>query len=136
MSEAWRGFVFDLGACMCQNIKEPGLGSRYGGGEPVRASSEAEFRQRGAMPLERSGVLPEGGWGRAPRAKRSLTQGWLGPTVLVGRWGLRDRGPLFVIRDCLGVFYVGEFVYVLLFVKESGFSLVIWGPLWLSPTKS
>jgi hypothetical protein len=43
----------------------------------------------------------------------------------MGRWGLQDRGPLFVIRDCFGVFYVGEFVYVLLFVKESGCSLVI-----------
>jgi hypothetical protein len=40
---AWRGFVFDLGVCMCQNIKCSSRGSRCGSGEPVRASSEAEF---------------------------------------------------------------------------------------------
>jgi hypothetical protein len=38
--------------------------------------SEAEFRQRGAVPLERSGVSPEGGWGRlfrrAARASRTV----------------------------------------------------------------
>jgi hypothetical protein len=31
----------------------------------VRPSSEAEFRWYGAMPLERSGVSPEGCWGRS-----------------------------------------------------------------------
>jgi hypothetical protein len=41
------GFVFDLRACRCQSIKCPGRGSRYGGGEPVGASSEAETRPRG-----------------------------------------------------------------------------------------
>jgi hypothetical protein len=69
-----------------------------------------EFRQRGAVPLEQSGVSPEGGWG---------------PNVLVGRWGPQDREPLFAICDCLGMSFVGEFVYVSLFAKESGFSLVI-----------
>jgi hypothetical protein len=52
VSEAWRGFVFDLGACMCQSIKCLGRGSRYGGGEPVGASSEAETRSRGRPALE------------------------------------------------------------------------------------
>jgi hypothetical protein len=138
VSEASRGFVFDLGACMCQNIKDPSRGSRYGGGEPVGASSEAEPCSRGHLAPERGGALLEGA--SSPRARRSLARGWLGPTVLVGRWGLQDRGPLFAIRDCLGVFYVSEFVYVLLFAKESGFSLVISGtPMvvpykWLSPT--
>jgi hypothetical protein len=42
-----RGFVFDLGAYMCQSIKCPIQGSSYGGGEPVGASSEAETRPRG-----------------------------------------------------------------------------------------
>jgi hypothetical protein len=45
--DGMRGFVFDLGACRCQNIKCSGRGSRYGGSEPVRASSEAEARPRG-----------------------------------------------------------------------------------------
>jgi hypothetical protein len=49
---AWRGFVFDLGACMCQNIKCSGQGSRCGSGEPMRASSEAESRSRGCLALE------------------------------------------------------------------------------------
>jgi hypothetical protein len=43
----------------------------------------------------------------------------------VGHWGLQDCGPLFVNHYCLGVFYIGEFIYDLLFAKESGFSLVI-----------
>jgi hypothetical protein len=54
----------------------------------------------------------------------------------VGRWGLQDRGPLFAICDCLGVFYIGEFVYVLLFAKESGFSLVISGTPMVVPNSS
>jgi hypothetical protein len=58
---AWRGFVFDLGACMCQSIKCPGRGSRYGGGEPVRASSEAEPHPRGRSTLERGQNLTRGG---------------------------------------------------------------------------
>jgi hypothetical protein len=60
VSEAWRGFVFDLGACMCQNIKDLGQGSRYGGGEPVRAQSEAETCSRGRLAPERGGALLEG----------------------------------------------------------------------------
>jgi hypothetical protein len=48
----WRGFIFDLGTCMCQNIKCPGRGSRCGGGEPVRASSEAEPHLRGRPAVE------------------------------------------------------------------------------------
>jgi hypothetical protein len=62
---AWRGFIFDLGACMCQNIKCSGRGSRYGGGEPVRASSEADTRSRG---------------GSGPRARRSLARGGVQPS--------------------------------------------------------
>jgi hypothetical protein len=70
---AWRGFFFDPGACICQNIKCSRRGSRYGGGEPVRASSEAETRARGCPTLERGGVSPEGATG--PRARRKLTRG-------------------------------------------------------------
>jgi hypothetical protein len=55
---------------MCQNIKCSGRGSGCGSGEPVRASSEAEFRPRGHPALERGGVLPEGV--SSPRARRSL----------------------------------------------------------------
>jgi hypothetical protein len=97
---AWRGFVFDLGAYMCQNIKCSCRGSRYGGDEPVRASSEAETRSRGYLALERGGVSLVRRC--ALRAKRNFARGWLGLTVLVGRWGHQDRGPLPLSRDCLG----------------------------------
>jgi hypothetical protein len=60
VSETWRGFILDLGACMCQNIKCPGWGAGVGGGEPARASSEAEPHPRGRAALERGGVSPEG----------------------------------------------------------------------------
>jgi hypothetical protein len=121
----WRGFVFDSGTCMCQNIKCSGQGSRYGGGEPVKASSKAETHPRGVSGprvrrnLTRGGVWPSseadphprgcpalerGGtsivWSCAPRAKRSFARGWLGLTVLVGRWGHQDCGPLLPSRDC------------------------------------
>jgi hypothetical protein len=75
---AWRGFIFDLGACMCQNIKCSGRGSRYGGGEPVRASSEADTRSRGGLALERGGASPEGA--SSPRARRSLVSAVLCPS--------------------------------------------------------
>jgi hypothetical protein len=122
----WRGFVFDSGTCMCQNIKCSGQGSRYGGGEPVKASSEAETHLRGVSGprarrnLTRGGVWPSsveephprgrptlerGGtsilWSCAPRAKWSFARGWLGLTVLVGHRGRQDRGPLLLSRDCL-----------------------------------
>jgi hypothetical protein len=66
----WHGFVFDLGACMCQDIKCFGRGSRYEGGEPARASSEAEPHMRGRPALERGGTSPEGV--SSPRARRSF----------------------------------------------------------------
>jgi hypothetical protein len=102
----------------------------------VRASSEAETRSRGHLAPERGETysrgrpsLERGGvpsvWGRAPRAKRSLARGRLGPTVLVGRWPPRTAGPCLRSVIVLGVSFVGEFVYVSLFAKESGFSLVI-----------
>jgi hypothetical protein len=75
---AWREFVFDLGACMCQNIKCSGQGSRYGGGEPVRASSEAETRSRGCLILERGGASPE--VVSDPQARRGLTRGGVPPS--------------------------------------------------------
>jgi hypothetical protein len=125
VSEARRGFVFDLGACMCQNIKCPGRGSRYGGarareslergGDSLKGasgprarrnltqrggqpSSEAEPYSRGRSALERGGVSLVRC--RTPRAKRSFARGWLGLTVLVGCWGRQDRGPLLLICDC------------------------------------
>jgi hypothetical protein len=73
VSEAWRAFVFDPGACRCQNIKCPGRGSRCGSGGPVRASSEAEPHPRGRPALERGRTSPEGATN--PRARRNLTRG-------------------------------------------------------------
>jgi hypothetical protein len=105
---------------MCQNINCPGRGSRYEGGEPVRASSEAETRSRGRPALERGGVSLVRC--RTPRAKWSFARGWLGLTVLVGRWGRQVRGPRLLIRDCFRRVLRG---CVLLFEKESGFSPVI-----------
>jgi hypothetical protein len=70
---AWRGFIFDLGTYMCQNIKHPGRGSGYGGDETVRASSEAEPHVRGRPALERGRDSPEGATN--PRARRRLTRG-------------------------------------------------------------
>jgi hypothetical protein len=64
------GFVFDPGACKCQDIKYSGWGSRYGGGEPARASSEAKPHPRGRPALERGGTSPEGA--SDPRARRNL----------------------------------------------------------------
>jgi hypothetical protein len=75
---ARRGFVFDLDACMCQNIKCSCRGSMYGGGEPVRASSEAETHSRGRPALERGGASPEGV--SSPRARRNLTRGGILPS--------------------------------------------------------
>jgi hypothetical protein len=78
----WRGFVFDPGAYKCQCIKCPCRGSRYGGGEPMRSSSEAGPHPRGRPALERDGTSPEGASG--PRARRNLTQGGDRPSSEAG----------------------------------------------------
>jgi hypothetical protein len=75
---AWRGFFFDLGTCMCQNIKCSGRGSGCGSGEPMRASREAQTRSRERPALERGGLSPEGASG--PRARRSLARGGVWPS--------------------------------------------------------
>jgi hypothetical protein len=54
--------------------------------EGVPPQSEAEPCSRGRPVLEWGGV--PSARGRAPQAKWSLSRGWLGATVLVGRWGL------------------------------------------------
>jgi hypothetical protein len=77
------GFVFDPGACKCQNIKCSGRGSRCGGGEPARASSEAESRPRGRPTLERGGTSREEA--TSSRARRNLTRG--------GNWPLSEAEP-------------------------------------------
>jgi hypothetical protein len=127
VSEVWCGFVFDLGPCMCQNIKclgqgeqiqgrrarkslERGGDSLEGASSPrarrsltrggVRPSSEAQSHPRGHPALERGGVSLVRY--RTPRAKRSFARGWLGLTALAGRWGRQDRGPLLLIHDCFG----------------------------------
>jgi hypothetical protein len=104
-----RGFVFDPGTCMCQNIKCSGWGSRYGGGEPVRASSEAETRARGVRPsseaeLTRGGIPPSSeaehvSAALCPSSEAEFHSRVAGPTVLVGRWGHQGRGPLPLGRD-------------------------------------
>jgi hypothetical protein len=71
-----------------------------GGDQP---SSEAKVCQCGSVPLERSGVPPEGGW----------------VDYLVGRWGHLGRGPVSLSYACF------RFVCVLFFAKVSGFSLVV-----------
>jgi hypothetical protein len=122
----WCVFVFDLGACTCQNIKcsvreqvrgrraceslERGGDTLEGVSSPrargnltrggVQPSSEVELHPRGRPALERDGISIV--WRCAPRAKRSFARGWLGLTVLAGRWGRQDRGPLPLSRDCLG----------------------------------
>jgi hypothetical protein len=87
VSGAWRGFVFDLGACKCQCIKCPCRGSRCGGGEPTRPSSEAEPHPRGVTaPQARRNLTRGSDWSSseaepdtrgvtAPRARRNLTRG-------------------------------------------------------------
>jgi hypothetical protein len=55
------------------------------------------------VPLERSGVQPEGGWA----------------DCLVGRWDHLGRGPVSLPYACF------RFVCVLFFAKVSGFSLVV-----------
>jgi hypothetical protein len=98
----WHEFVFDLGACMRQNIKCPGRGSKYGGGEPVRASSEAEPHPRERPALERGGTSPEGA--SSPRAGRNLTRGGVRPSSEAephprGRPSL-ERGGVSLVRCC------------------------------------
>jgi hypothetical protein len=73
VSETWRGFVFDPGACKCQSIKSSCRGSRYRAGEPVKSSSEVEPHPRVRPALERGGTSPEGV--TDPRARRNLTRG-------------------------------------------------------------
>jgi hypothetical protein len=68
------------------------------------------------VPLERSGVPPEGGWA----------------DCLVSRWGHQGRGP-----DRWAVSYLkrvlGSFV-LCFFRKKVGFRWLFRGPLWLSLT--
>jgi hypothetical protein len=73
----------------------------------VQPPIEAEVCLCSAAPLERSGVLLEGGWA----------------VCLVGRRGHQSRGPshwaVSLSQACF------RFVCVLFFTKESGFSLVV-----------
>jgi hypothetical protein len=119
VSLARRGFVFDPGAYKCQSIKCLCRGSRYGGSELVRSSSEAEPHPRGRPALERGGNSPEEVTG--PRARRrfagavprpSSEEEFLprvaGTTVLVGRWGHQCRGlicrAVIYLKGVLGLF--------------------------------
>jgi hypothetical protein len=139
VSEAWHGFVFHLGACICQNIKDPSPGSRYGGGEPVGASSEAETRSRGHLVPERGRAWLEGASSHRAR-QNSVGVGLCPSSEAESRPRVAGAdcagGPLGPLGLCLGMFYVAEFVYVLLFAKESGFSLVISGTPMAVPNSS
>jgi hypothetical protein len=97
---AWHEFVFDSGACMCQNIKCSGRRSRRGSGEPVRVSSEAESHSRGCLALERGGASPAGA--SSPRARRKFSRGGVQPLSEVES---RSRGCLALERG--GVSPVG-----------------------------
>jgi hypothetical protein len=89
---AQRGSVFDPCACKCQNVKCPCRGSRCGGGEPVRASSEAEPHPRGRAALERGGDSLARRC--APQAKRSFARGWLGRLFWWAAGATRAVGPV------------------------------------------
>jgi hypothetical protein len=116
-----------------------GEASRTCGGGPTRASSEAESRPRVRIALERNGVSPEGA--SSPQARRSFSVTAPSPSseaefhprgtgagCLLGRWCYPGRG---CVRGNLPL--VSSFAF-LLFCEEMGFSPVIRGPLWLSPT--
>jgi hypothetical protein len=127
VSEAQCVLVFDSGTCKCQSIKCSCRGSGYGGGEPATSSSEAGPHPSGRPSLERGGTSPEGATG--PRARWRFTSvvscpssevefrpRVAGPTVLVGRWGHRCRGPI-----CWAVIFFEArfgFICVLLFAKK------------------
>jgi hypothetical protein len=62
----------------------PLSGSGYGGGEPVRPSSEAEPHPRGRPALERGGASPEGRLalergGASPEGRLALERGGASP---------------------------------------------------------
>jgi hypothetical protein len=128
--------------------------------KPGAASSEAESWSRGRQALERGGVSPEGA--SSSRARRSFTRGGVRPSSeaeftrrgarssseaethprgttvdrLVGRCGLFGSWAFPLLgRDHSGrAFGVrGVFLCFTIFRKR-GFSPVIRGPLWLSPT--
>jgi hypothetical protein len=106
---ARRGFIFDPGACKCQNIKCPCRGSRYRGGEPVRSSmrrnltrggnrpsSEAEPHPRGRLALERGGLTRGGD---QPSSEAEIRQCGVAPLQRSGvspegGWADHSGGPL------------------------------------------
>jgi hypothetical protein len=139
----WRGFAFDPGARGVSEhlmLRSGEWAQRHG---PVAATH---------VSLERGGVPPEGAHSR--RARQSFARGGVQPSneaefrcygagpssevefrprdvgagCLLGRWCYLGRGCM---RSNLPL--VSSFVF-LLFCEEMGFSLVIRGPLWLSPT--
>jgi hypothetical protein len=71
----------------------------------------------------------------APQAKRSFARGVLGSII---RWAAevaRAVGSRHHAVIALGVFIICEFICVFVICEKMGFSPVIRGPLWLSPTK-
>jgi hypothetical protein len=101
-------------------------GSRYGGGEPVRTSCEAEPRPRGRPALERGGTSPEGV--SIPRLRRSLVSAVLRlsseaefrPKVAGADYSGGALGPLGPWAPAAGlwsswacIIVVGSFVFVI-----------------------
>jgi hypothetical protein len=90
-------------------------------------SGERVWKRRARKSLERGGVSPEGA--SSPRARRSFISAVPCPSSEVefrsrgqGAAGAaRSVGPYRWAVIVSGVFYVCEFVCVLLFAKESGF---------------
>jgi hypothetical protein len=91
-----------------------------GGTQP---SSDVESRPRGRPALERGGVSLVQCC--VPRAKRSFAWGGLGLSVLVGRWGRQDRGPLPLGCDRFGCILLFCELLCVLFAKENGFPPII-----------
>jgi hypothetical protein len=116
-------------SCSCQSIKWLDRGSRYGGGVPAGASSEADLarggvqpsseakpRPRGRLALERGGVLLARCCG--PRAKRSFVRGCLGQLFW---WAVGATG----VAIMLCVFWACEFFVFVFFTRESVLSPVL-----------
>jgi hypothetical protein len=85
-----------------RTLNTPVGGTRYGGGEPVRASSEAESHTRGRLAVERGGTLPVGAID--PRVRRNLTRGGDQPSSEAepyprGRPAL-ERGGVSLVGRC------------------------------------
>jgi hypothetical protein len=116
--------------------------------KPEAASSEVETHLRARRALERGGESPEGA--PDPRVRQRLARGGVRHSSeaethprgtatirMVGRYGFFGPSafPLWAVTTRSVFFGVHSvFICFLLFLQKRGFSAVIRGPLWLSPT--